>query len=49
MATFKISLDSRRAKKDGTFNVVYRITHKRQVYSVNSGILVYNYHWDEHA
>jgi integrase len=49
MATFKISLDSRRAKKDGTFNVVYRITHKRQVYSVNSGILVYDYHWDEYA
>lgn len=49
MATFKISLDSRRAKKDGTFNVVYRITHQRQVYNVNSGILVYDYHWDSVA
>ena len=46
MANVKTTLDTRRAKSDGTFNVIYRITHFKKVYTINSGISVHDIHWN---
>ena len=37
MAHVKTTLDMRREKADGTYNNIYRITHFKGVYTVNSG------------
>ena len=47
MANAKIILDTRRAKSDGSFNVVIRITHFKKVYTINSGVSVMEKHWNE--
>lgn len=47
MANAKIILDSRRAKSDGSFNVIYRITHFKKVYTINSGVSIIEKHWNE--
>ena len=46
MANINILLDLRRAKLDGTFNIIFRVTHSRQVYTINSGISVSENLWN---
>jgi integrase/recombinase XerD len=46
MVNIKTLLDTRRAKSDGSFNVIFRLTHHRKVYTVNSGISVQETFWD---
>lgn len=46
MANAKIILDTRRAKSDGSFNVVIRVTHFKKVYTLNSGVSVMEKHWN---
>jgi len=38
MANIKTLLDLRRAKSDGTFNIIFRITDYNKVYTINSGV-----------
>ena len=38
MANVKTKLDRRRVKSDGTFNLIFKITHCRKVYTINTGI-----------
>lgn len=47
MANAKIILDTRRAKSDGSFNVVIRVTHFKKVYTINTGVSVMEKYWDE--
>lgn len=46
MATIKTILDTRRAKSDGTFNVIFRITHINKVYTINSGVSLQMCFWN---
>ena len=46
MANVKPILDTRRAKSDGMFNIIFRITHFKKVYTINSGIAIHQFHWD---
>lgn len=46
MANIKIVLDTRRSKSDGTFNIIFRITHFKKIYTLNSGISVKEVHWN---
>lgn len=43
----KISLDTRRPKKDRTFPIILRITHKRKTTSIRTGYSVPEKFWDE--
>jgi site-specific recombinase XerD len=50
MANVKITLDTRRVKSDGTYNIIYRITHYNKVYTINSGTSIVEQYWDyEHS
>lgn len=46
MANVKTKLDTRRAKSDGTFNIIYKIRHQKKVYTINSGTAILKHHWD---
>ena len=46
MANVKTTLDTRRAKSDGTFNVIFRITHIKKVYTINSGVSLQKCFWN---
>jgi site-specific recombinase XerD len=46
MATLRTLLDTRRAKSDGSFNIIFRITHNRNNYSVNSGVSALGHQWN---
>lgn len=46
MANLKLLLDTRRAKSDGNFNLIFRITHLRKVYTINSGISLDEKFWN---
>lgn len=46
MANVKTTLDTRRAKSDGKYNVIFRITHLKRVYTINSGVSIYLEHWN---
>ncbi|MFK2820401.1 site-specific integrase [Flavobacteriaceae sp. LMIT009] len=46
MATVKIKLDTRRAKTDGTYNIIFKIRHQRITYTINSGLAVFKQYWD---
>jgi integrase/recombinase XerD len=46
MANLKLLLDTRRVKSDGNFNIIFRITHFRKVFTFNSGISVVEKHWN---
>lgn len=46
MASVKTTLDTRRIKSDGTYNIIYRISHKSKVYTINSGVSIREYYWD---
>ena len=47
MATLKTLLYKRRAKSDGSFNIIFRITNNRNNYSINSGVSVLVKYWNE--
>jgi integrase/recombinase XerD len=47
MANIKTLLDLRRAKSDGTFNIIFRITERKKVYTINSGVSLQQNYWDE--
>ncbi|MGC6431243.1 MAG: phage integrase SAM-like domain-containing protein [Jejuia sp.] len=46
MANVKTALDTRRAKSDGTYNVIYRITHEKKIYTINSGVVIRKEFWE---
>lgn len=47
MNTFITSiLDQRRAKKDGKFPIIFRLTHNRKTTSIATGYSVLEIHWD---
>lgn len=46
MANLKTLLDARRQKLDGSFSIIFRITHDRKVYTLNSGISTTAVYWD---
>ena len=46
MANIKTTLDTRRIKSDGTYNIIYRITHFKKVYTINSNISIYDIFWN---
>lgn len=47
MANIKTLLDLRRAKSDRTFNIIFRITDCKKVYTINSGLSLPKHYWDE--
>lgn len=47
MANIKTLLDLRRAKSDGTFNIIFRIIDFKKVYTINSGVSLPQHYWDE--
>jgi integrase/recombinase XerD len=47
MANIKTLLDLRRAKSDGTFNIIFRIIDCKKVYTINSGVSLQQNYWDE--
>lgn len=47
MANIKTLLDLRRAKSDGTFNIIFRIIDFKKVYTINSGVSLPQHFWDE--
>ncbi|TBV26550.1 hypothetical protein DMZ43_05645 [Meridianimaribacter sp. CL38] len=46
MATVKIKLDTRRAKSNGTYSIIYKIRHLKKVYTINAGVSVLKEHWN---
>ncbi|RZW44591.1 MAG: hypothetical protein EX263_10625, partial [Flavobacteriaceae bacterium] len=46
MANVKTKLDTRRAKSDGTYNIIFKIRHQLSTYTINSGVAVYKNYWD---
>jgi hypothetical protein len=46
-SSVKISLDTRRPKKDGTFPIILRVTHNRKTTSVATGYSVPMQYWDQ--
>ncbi|WP_425563475.1 Arm DNA-binding domain-containing protein [Mucilaginibacter defluvii] len=40
MVTYKILLDTRRAKSDGTYSVMIRIIHDRKNTTFNTGVFL---------
>lgn len=47
MVNLKTLLDTRRQKTDGSFNIIFRITHNRKVYTLNSGFQTTEIHWND--
>ena len=47
MVNLKALLDKRRQKSDGSFNIIFRITHNRKVYTLNSGFQTTEIHWND--
>jgi site-specific recombinase XerD len=47
MVNLKALLDKRRQKSDGSFNIIFRITHNRKVYTLNSGFQTTELHWND--
>jgi integrase/recombinase XerD len=47
MANMKTLLDTRRQKSDGSFNIIFRITHERKVYTLTSGISTTELYWNK--
>ena len=46
MANVKTTLDTRRIKSDGTYNIIYRITHYKKVYTITSSISINEIFWN---
>jgi integrase/recombinase XerD len=49
MVTYKLALDERRAKQDGTFPLVVRVTFNRKVNAYQTGICLKAEHWDRNT
>jgi site-specific recombinase XerD len=49
MVHVRTLLDTRRARFDGSFNIIYRITHYKKVYTLSSGITVHINHWNSNS
>lgn len=47
MASVKLLLDTRRAKSNGTFNIIFRVTDFKKVYTINSGVSLQQFFWNE--
>lgn len=47
--SIRISLDKRRAKSDGTYPIILRLTHNGQSTSIKTGISIPEKFWDEDA
>ena len=47
MVNLKTLLDTRRQKSDGSFNIIFRITHNRKVYTLNSGFQTLELYWND--
>ncbi|MCB0617665.1 MAG: phage integrase SAM-like domain-containing protein, partial [Saprospiraceae bacterium] len=47
MATIKVSLDKRHAKEDGTYPLVLRITHNRQMRPISLKVSLTPSEWDD--
>ncbi len=47
MVALKTILDTRRAKSDESFNIIFRIIHNRKNYSINSGVSVFGNQWSD--
>ena len=47
MANLKVLLYTRRVKSDGTFNIIFRITHLRKFYTINSGVSLEEHFWNK--
>ncbi|MCP9750378.1 site-specific integrase [Ferruginibacter sp. HRS2-29] len=45
--SIKISLDTRRQKSDGTYPLIFRLTHNRKTTSLKTGISLKKEDWDE--
>jgi integrase/recombinase XerD len=46
MVTYKVLIDERRAKSDGTYPIIIRITFNRKVNTINSGAYIHRDFWD---
>lgn len=46
MVTYKVLLDERRAKSDGSYSIIIRITCDRKVSTINSGVNIQKEYWD---
>ena len=46
-SSIKVSLDTRRSKKDGTYPLILRLTHDRKTTSIKTGIFLKKEDWDE--
>jgi len=46
MANVKTTLDTRRVKSDGKFNIIFRITHQRKIHTINSGVSLLKSMWN---
>jgi integrase/recombinase XerD len=42
-----VSIDTRRSKKDGTFPIILRLTHKRNTTAIGTGLYISLSDWDE--
>lgn len=49
MVSYKLALDERRAKQDGTFPLVVRVTFNRKVSTYQTGIFLKSEHWDKNT
>jgi integrase/recombinase XerD len=49
MVSYKLALDERRAKQDGTFPLVVRVTFNRKVSTYQTGIFLKPEHWDKNT
>lgn len=47
MVTYRILLDTRRAKSDGTYSVIVRITCNRASSTINTGVFIHKEFWNE--
>lgn len=45
-SSIKVSLDTRRSKKDGTYPLILRLTHDRKTTSIKTGIYLKKEDWD---
>ena len=46
MAIVTIKLDTRRVRRDGKYNIIYRIRHFKKVYTINSEIAILEEFWN---
>ncbi|MDB5288438.1 MAG: hypothetical protein JWR05_3387 [Mucilaginibacter sp.] len=47
MVSYKLALDERRAKQDGTFPLVVRVTYNRKVLAFQTGVFLLPEHWNK--